>query len=174
MNTAFLDAQNLSWKIHHVEQGFADRSILKTYQSERKQIAENLLDFDARYAKLFSQRLPAAEEVAGAAKATADRHDEPENEFVKTFKESCEFTSGYGVAYGPNIFNWSPQDHPASQNSMFYRYPEETALRTGRIMIPANVTRVTDANPIHLGMLLIHLQPILLTASQTALPLTPS
>jgi len=27
MNTAFLDAQNLAWKIHHVESGFADRSI---------------------------------------------------------------------------------------------------------------------------------------------------
>ena len=31
MNTAFLDAQNLAWKIHHVERGFADRSILKSY-----------------------------------------------------------------------------------------------------------------------------------------------
>ncbi|KAK3066768.1 hypothetical protein LTR53_016741, partial [Teratosphaeriaceae sp. CCFEE 6253] len=47
MNTAFLDAQNLAWKIHHVESGFADRSILKSYESERKLIAENLLNFDA-------------------------------------------------------------------------------------------------------------------------------
>lgn len=151
MNTAFLDAQNLAWKIHHVESGFADRSILKTYESERKKIAENLLDFDARYAKLFSQRQPAAEEVAGAAKTTADRNDEPENEFVKTFKESCEFTSGYGVAYPPNIFNWSPEGHPASKNSLIAVYPKETALRTGRILIPSTVTRVTDANPTHLG-----------------------
>jgi hypothetical protein len=152
MNTAFLDAQNLAWKIHHVESGFASRSILRTYESERKAIAERLLDFDARYAKLFSQRQPAAEEVAGAARTTANRNDEPENEFVKTFKESCEFTSGYGVAYPENVYNWS-KAHPASGNSMFLKYPEETALRTGRIFIPATVTRVTDANPTHLGII---------------------
>ena len=109
MNTAFLDAQNLSWKIHHVERLFAHRCILKTYESERKKIAENLLAFDAKYAKLFSERLPAAAEVASADQAAGT---EPQNQFVKTFIESCEFTSGYGVAYPENVFNWSER-HPA-------------------------------------------------------------
>jgi 2-polyprenyl-6-methoxyphenol hydroxylase-like FAD-dependent oxidoreductase len=53
MNTAFLDALNLAWKIHHVEAGFADRSLLNSYESERKLIAENLLNFDAKYAALL-------------------------------------------------------------------------------------------------------------------------
>jgi hypothetical protein len=142
MNTAFLDAQNLAWKIHHVESGFADRRILETYESERKLVAENLLNFDSKYAALFSQR-PSNDSV----KAATENQGE-ENAFIKTFKESCEFTSGYGVAYDPNEFNWSPE-HPA-QSPLILSYPEGTTLRTGRIFKNANVTRVVDANQIHL------------------------
>ncbi|TAQ85556.1 hypothetical protein B7494_g6107 [Chlorociboria aeruginascens] len=145
MNTAFLDAQNLAWKIHHVESGFADRSLLHSYESERKLIAENLLNFDAKYAALFSQRPPAAKDVAAATKQSGDEADE-ENQFIKTFKEACEFTSGYGVAYNPNSLNWS-SSHPA-QSSLIN--PSSNKLRTGRILINSNVTRVVDANTVHL------------------------
>ena len=150
MNTAFLDAQNLAWKIHHVESGFADRSILKSYESERKLVAESLLNFDAAYAKLFSQRQPSAGEVGSVNKHTSgEQQPAEENEFIKTFKASCEFTSGYGVAYGPNNFNWS--DSHSAQNPLFLSEPAGTTkLRTGRILIPATVTRVSDANPVHL------------------------
>lgn len=141
MNTAFLDAHNLAWKIHAVEKGFAHRDLLRTYESERRHIAEQLLDFDNRYAKLFSQRPPAAGEVRAASSA-----DSSDNEFIKTFKESCEFTSGYGVAYKPNELNWS-SEHPAKSPLI---HPEGIRLRTGRIMINANVTRVSDSNPVHL------------------------
>ncbi|KAH8816277.1 FAD binding domain-containing protein [Xylogone sp. PMI_703] len=148
MNTAFLDALNLAWKIHHVESGFADRSLLHSYEPERKSVAENLLNFDAKYAALFSQRPPAAKDVqaATAEKAGQAIEAEEENEFIKTFKESCEFTSGYGVAYGPNAINWSPS-HP-TQSSIIH--PKGTKLRTGRLLINANVTRVVDANVVHL------------------------
>ncbi|KAJ3570076.1 hypothetical protein NPX13_g5853 [Xylaria arbuscula] len=144
MNTAFLDAQNLAWKIHAVEAGFADRALLKTYEPERKEVAENLLAFDNKYAKLFSERRPAATEVQAASKHT-NGHSE-DNDFIKTFKESCEFTSGYGVAYGPNALNWSPS-HPAQSHLI---HPEGTKLRTGRLMVNADVTRVVDANVVHL------------------------
>jgi len=147
MNTAFLDAQNLAWKIHHVEAGFSPRSILKTYEAERKQIAENLLNFDAKYAKLFSQRQSSAG-VVDSAQQASDGSSCVENEFIKTFKESCEFTSGYGVAYPMNVFNWS-SSHPA-KSPLFLSYPDQTKLRTGRVLNNATVTRVVDANVIHL------------------------
>ncbi|RYO86519.1 hypothetical protein DL766_003036 [Monosporascus sp. MC13-8B] len=147
MNTAFLDAQNLAWKIHAVEAGFADRTLLTTYEPERRAVAESLLDFDNRYAKLFSQRPPAAREVQAASNHTTGSATE-ENEFIKTFKESCEFTSGYGVAYGPNFLNWSPS-HPA-QSPLVLTYPEDTRLQPGHLMINADVTRVVDANFVHL------------------------
>ncbi|KAH7021219.1 FAD binding domain-containing protein [Microdochium trichocladiopsis] len=145
MNTAFLDAQNLAWKIHAVESGFAARALLTTYEPERKDVAESLLAFDNKYAKLFSARPPAANEVKAASDNSSDSFME-DNEFVKTFKESCAFTSGYGVAYKPNALNWSPS-HPA-QSSLIH--PKGTKLETGRLMINANVTRVADANVVHL------------------------
>ncbi|KAI9744921.1 MAG: hypothetical protein M1818_001847 [Claussenomyces sp. TS43310] len=148
MNTAFLDAQNLAWKIHHVEAGFADRSILHSYEAERKLVAESLLNFDSKYAALFSQRPPAAKHVQAASEQGSGKslpHAE-ENEFIKIFKESCEFTSGYGVAYGPNDLNWSSR-HPAKSRLID---PRGTTLRTGRLFVNANVTRVVDANVVHL------------------------
>lgn len=148
MNTAFLDALNLAWKIHHVEAGFADKSLLHSYESERKLIAENLLNFDAKYAALFSQRPPAAQDVAAATERGAEQTapDAEENEFIKTLKESCEFTSGYGVAYDPNSLNWSAS-HPAQSVVI---NPKGNKNRTGRILINSNVTRVVDANTVHL------------------------
>lgn len=143
MNTAFHDALNLAWKIHHVEAGFANRSILQSYETERKRIAEDLLNFDARYAKLFSRRVPSAGEVGAVA---GNQEGCEANEFVEVFKSSQELTSGYGIAYGSNEFNWSPEH--SAQSRLFN--PKGTTLRTGRIMPPANVTRVIDANVVQL------------------------
>jgi hypothetical protein len=149
MNTAFLDALNLAWKIHAVEAGFAKRSLLETYEPERKDVAETLLAFDNKYAKLFSERPPQANEVAAASNhsdAANQSAATEENEFIKTFKEACEFTSGYGVFYKPNALNWSPS-HPA-QSSVIH--PASTKLVPGRLFRIADVTRVVDANVVHL------------------------
>ncbi|KAH7134838.1 FAD binding domain-containing protein [Dactylonectria estremocensis] len=146
MNTAFLDAQNLAWKIHAVEAGFANRELLKTYEPERKNVAETLLDFDNRYAKLFSQRPPPADTVKAATANNASSKNHEDNEFIKTFKESCAFTSGYGVSYGPNALNWSPE-HQAKSTLI---HPKGTKLLTGRLFVNSDVTRVVDANVVHL------------------------
>ena len=140
MNTAFHDALNLAWKLHAVESGLAKRSILSTYETERKDIAETLLNFDSRYAALFSKRRPTAGEV-GSASHTAAANGE-EDEFVKTFKSSCEFTSGYGVAYKSNVFNWD-DSHPAK--SPLFNIPG-VKLTPGRAFTPAKVTRLADSN----------------------------
>lgn len=145
MNTAFHDALNLAWKIHAVESGFANRSILSTYETERKQIAEELLAFDNKYAALFSTRRPSAGEV-GSASHVKVANDGEEDEFVKTFKSSCEFTSGYGVAYEANVFNWDPS-HPAK--SSLFGIPG-VRLTPGRVFTPTTVTRLADANIVHL------------------------
>lgn len=143
MNTAFHDAINLAWKLHLVESGFANRDILETYEVERKFIAETLLDFDNKYAALFSQRIPSAAEVSDAHEGSQSQQDNP---FVEMFKANCEFTSGFGVAYKGNIFNHSEQ-HP-------FQHPlvitDSEKLRPGRIIPPSDVTRVVDANVVHL------------------------
>lgn len=147
MNMAFLDALNLAWKIHAVEGGLAHRKLLETYESERRSAAERLLNFDNRYAKLFSQRQPAAYVVEAVSSNGSNNHcNEKDDEFVKTFKESCELTSGHGVSYQPNNLNWSP-GHPATSSLM---HPEGTTLRTGHMFLSSNVTRVVDAHRVHL------------------------
>ena len=143
MNTAFHDALNLAWKLHHVEAGWANRSILQSYESERKNVAEELLDFDAKYAALFSQRIPSTGEVGAASE---DHKDGEANEFVRVFKSSQEFTSGYGIFYGPNEFNWS-SNHSA-QSHLFN--PIGNTVRIGCVMPSANVIRVVDANEVQL------------------------
>jgi hypothetical protein len=105
------------------------------------------LTFDAKYAALFSERPPAARNIAavtqtGPIKGAAAVEDE----FIRTFKESCQFTSGYGVAYNPNPLDWS-LSHPV-QSSIID--PKGGRNRTGRIFINSNVTRVVDANTVHL------------------------
>ncbi|KAG8628061.1 hypothetical protein KVT40_003934 [Elsinoe batatas] len=132
MNTAFLDAQNLAWKIHHVESGFADRSILKSYESERKLIAENLLNFDAAYAKLFSQRAPS--EVQDAS-TNASKSSASENDFIRILQ--------------PQHLQLVPS-HPAQSPLFLSHAAGTTKLRTGRLLHNATVTRVTDANVVHL------------------------
>lgn len=145
MNTAFHDALNMAWKLHAVESGFANRSILSTYESERKDIAETLLNFDAKYAALFSKRRPSAGEVGSASHATVGGAGE-EDEFVKTFKSSCEFTSGYGVAYKPNIFTW---DASHAAQSPLFKVPG-VHLTPGRAFTPTTVTRLADSNFVEL------------------------
>ena len=144
MNTAFHDAINFAWKMHLVESGFASRDILSTYEVERKFIAETLLNFDNKYAALFSQRQPTASEVDDAHKH--DSESAHKNEFVEMFKANCEFTSGFGVAYNENILNHSSAH--AFQHPLIIANSQK--LRPGRIMPPSNVTRVVDANVVHL------------------------
>ncbi|KKK17677.1 hypothetical protein AOCH_000933 [Aspergillus ochraceoroseus] len=137
MNTAFHDALNMAWKIHAVESGLAQRSILSTYETERKHIAETLLDFDNKYAALFSKRRPTAGEV-GSASHTATVAGGEEDEFIKTFKSSCEFTSGYGVAYQPTSSTGIPRTLRNPPSSMFPAFT------------PSTVTRLADSNFVHL------------------------
>ena len=143
MNFGFLDAQNFAWKFHLVESGFARRSILKTYEQVRKLVAQKLIAFDAKYAELFSSRIPSTDEVKDAVNSI-DHHDATEsNEFVRYFKQSSEFTSGYGVDYGPNCLNWGPD------KSRISALPGHE-LRSGRVFPLATVTRVVDARVVDL------------------------
>ncbi|KAH0541698.1 hypothetical protein FGG08_003861 [Glutinoglossum americanum] len=146
MNYGFLDAQNFAWKFHLVESGFATQAILHTYEEERKKMAQKLIDFDAKYAALFSSRPPSVSEVEDAVRCKDHGEAEESNEFVRTFKQSTEFTSGYGVHYDPNCLNWS-EAHPA-KSPLFS--PPGVKLLPGRVFPPVTVTRVSDACIAHL------------------------
>ena len=139
MNTAFLDAQNLAWKIHAVERGFMTRSTLATYGSERMHVAKRLLDFDARYSKLFSEQ-----------HQKQSNGDPADSEFVKVFCDASEFTSGYGVSYPRNNLNVGLDLPSSGQPSLLMVYPSETLLRSGHLFPALDVKRVVDGKIINL------------------------
>jgi phenol 2-monooxygenase len=88
MNVSMQDSFNLGWKIASVVKGNADRSILKTYQSERRKIAKDLIDFDHKFSRLFSGR---------PAKDVMDAEGISMDEFKNAFVKGNMFASGIGV-----------------------------------------------------------------------------
>ena len=101
MNVSMQDTYNLVWKIGLVVKGLAKRSILKTYQSERRRIAQDLIAFDHRFSRLFSGR---------PAKDAANEAGIPMAEFKDAFVKGNMFTSGLTVDYGASILVAKPGD----------------------------------------------------------------
>lgn len=67
--------------------GTCDRSILKTYQSERRRIAQDLIDFDHKFSRLFSGR---------PAKDVMDAEGISMEAFKEAFEKGNMFASGIG------------------------------------------------------------------------------
>ncbi|KAK5951490.1 hypothetical protein OHC33_007546 [Knufia fluminis] len=88
MNTGIQDAYNLAWKLALILKGRANPSLLETYNSERCHIANQLIDFDTKFAKLFG-----------------DQSALNSGDFEKTWKEAQGFTSGLAQEYpaGPLV-----------------------------------------------------------------------
>jgi phenol 2-monooxygenase len=80
-------AYNLGWKLAHVVKGYSDSAILKTYQSERRRIAQDLINFDYRFSRLFSGR---------PAKDVMDEEGISMEEFKMAFQKGNMFASGIG------------------------------------------------------------------------------
>lgn len=71
-----------------VVKGTCDRSVLKTYQSERRKIAQDLIDFDHKFSRLFSGR---------PAKDVMDAEGISMDEFKDAFAKGNMFASGIGM-----------------------------------------------------------------------------
>ena len=101
MNVSMQDTYNLGWKICLVVRGLAKRSILRTYQSERRRVAQDLIGFDHRFSRLFSGR---------PAKDAADEVGISMAEFKDAFEKGRMFASGLAVDYGASILVAKPGD----------------------------------------------------------------
>ncbi|KAL8898131.1 MAG: hypothetical protein Q9207_006857, partial [Kuettlingeria erythrocarpa] len=76
-----------------VVNGIAKPSILKTYESERRAVAQELIAFDQEYSRLWSSRPKKdAEDTNGLSMAA----------FERAFIQQQLFASGFGVHYPPN------------------------------------------------------------------------
>jgi phenol 2-monooxygenase (NADPH) len=87
-------AYNLGWKLASVINKTSHRGILKTYESERRAIAQELITFDHKFSRLFSGR---------PAKNIMDEEGISMDEFKRVFREGAMFASGIAVDYGPSV-----------------------------------------------------------------------
>ncbi|KAK8138115.1 hypothetical protein PG984_001495 [Apiospora sp. TS-2023a] len=101
MNISMQDCYNLGWKLGLVCRGIAKPSILKTYQSERRRVARDLIEFDNRFARLFSGR---------PAKDIMDAEGVSMDEFKEAFVQGNMFACGLSVNYGPSNLVMKPGD----------------------------------------------------------------
>jgi hypothetical protein len=99
MNVSMQDAYNLGWKLSLVVKGIAQPSILKTYQSERRRIAQDLIAFDHKFSRLFSGR---------PAKDVMDEEGVDMGEFQQAFVKGNMFASGLSVDYGTSMLVAKP------------------------------------------------------------------
>ncbi|OTB07665.1 hypothetical protein M426DRAFT_317967 [Hypoxylon sp. CI-4A] len=139
MNVSMQDTYNLGWKIALVAKGIAKPSILGTYQSERRQIAQDLIDFDHRFSRLFSGR---------PAKDVMDIEGISMEEFKDAFLKGNMFASGLSVNYGPSELVSKTPGTPGA-DVFAKRQALATGLPVGMRFNSFKVVSQADARPWH-------------------------
>jgi phenol 2-monooxygenase len=125
MNVSMQDGFNLGWKLGHVLEGRSPESLLSTYSAERQVIAKNLIEFDKEWSSLMAAR---PDELADPT--------ELEDFYVRT----AEFPAGFMTQYPPSMLI-----SEATHQALASGFP------IGKRFKSAIVTRVCDANPVHIG-----------------------
>lgn len=130
MNVSMQDGFNLGWKLASVLRGQAIPDLLHTYSAERQTIAEELIDFDRKWAGMFSDPPKNAEGDSGVDPA----------ELQQYFLKQGRFTAGTATRYAPSIISAEPaHEHLAKGFIIGMRFHS------------APVIRLADAKPIQLG-----------------------
>jgi phenol 2-monooxygenase len=130
MNVSMADTWNLGWKLAAVLRGRARPELLHTYSDERQKIAQQLIDFDREFAKMFSAH-PTEDGGTGGV--------DPE-EFQQYFITQGRFTAGVATKYAPSMITAEP---------LFEHLAE--GFPVGMRFHSAPVVRLADAKPVHLG-----------------------
>ncbi|THU93886.1 hypothetical protein K435DRAFT_724952 [Dendrothele bispora CBS 962.96] len=132
MNASMNDSYNLVWKLAHVLRGWASPDLLKTYEFERRKYAQDLINFDKNFAKLFS----------GKPRTELNQDGVSHEEFIRAFQTFGGFTSGIGVHYEPSIIA-----NPKHQNLA-------SGLVIGERVPPQHLIRAADGRPFEIQDLL--------------------
>uniref|UniRef100_A0A4E9DWX9 Phenol 2-monooxygenase n=1 Tax=Gibberella zeae TaxID=5518 RepID=A0A4E9DWX9_GIBZA len=144
MNVSMQDSFNLGWKIANVVKGLASRSILDTYEVERKGIANALIDFDHKFSRLFSGR---------PAKDIMDEEGISMDEFKEAFEKGNLFASGIAVDYEKSVIVAKP-DSTSADDNILKRQALAPQIKLGMRVPSVKVLNQSDARPWHLQGLL--------------------
>ncbi|KAF5565844.1 phenol 2-monooxygenase [Fusarium napiforme] len=128
MNVSLQDGFNIGWKMAHVLTGRAPPSVLETYVLERQQTAQQLIEFDRSFSKLFSSEHRKANGITAK-----DFHDK--------FVETGRYTAGMATKYKPSVLTSLDE----SDNSI------ASGLTVGMRFPSAPVVRLSDTKPMQLN-----------------------
>ncbi|KAF8470314.1 FAD binding domain-containing protein [Russula ochroleuca] len=128
MNASMNDTHNLAWKLAHVLHGWADISLLKTYESERRKYAQDLIAFDKTFSALFSEKF----------RVDNEGHNPTHEEFMGAFQSYGNFSSGVGVHYAPSAV--TETTHQAAAPNLII----------GQRLLPHLLVRAADAREVNI------------------------
>ncbi|OKP09256.1 Phenol 2-monooxygenase [Penicillium subrubescens] len=144
MNVSMMDSYNLAWKLMYHLNGLAPEPtatgtptpLLDSYQTERHQIAQQLIDFDRKFSTMFSGKMGATEGLT-------------QEEFQQAFKLGNGFTSGCGVEYPEStvVLRDDLEDSTSPVKGTDYL---SGILRPGRRLLDVRVLRHADGAQRHI------------------------
>ncbi len=132
MNVSMSDTWNLGWKLAAVLRGTAKPELLHTYSGERQKVAQELIEFDREFARMFSAPPKETSDIEGEGVV-------PE-EFQRHFVQQGRFTAGVATRYAPSMITAE-----AAYQHLAKGFP------VGMRFHSAPVVRLADAKPMHLG-----------------------
>ncbi|KAF9046227.1 FAD binding domain-containing protein [Panaeolus papilionaceus] len=123
MNAGINDSHNLAWKLAQVLKGYVKPTLLQTYDQERRKYAHDLIDFDKRLARAFSERerLQSDSSSNGALR----------KELQQVFAASNAFMIGVGIQYSESIITETTYQSLASGLQIGQRFPPHIFVRAG-------------------------------------------
>jgi len=134
LNTSLPDTFNLGWKMAAVLQRKSDPKLLHTYSTERRKVAQQLIDADRELSRLVATR-PNTEGAPDKAKVDTAK--------IEAFmKRQRGFVSGTSIEYFPSYI-CTGQEHQSLA----------TGYKIGQRFHSAEATRVADGRSQHLGHL---------------------
>ena len=134
LNTSLPDTFNLGWKLAAVLQGKSHPKLLQTYASERRKVAQMLIDADRQMSALVATR-PTARKDAGQAKtSTAD--------IEKFIARQNGFIAGTSIGYDSSFICTGEENQHLA-----------TGFKIGQRFHSAKAIRVADGRPQQLGHL---------------------
>jgi len=129
LNVSVQDAFNLGWKLAAVLRGRAPTSLLATYSAERREIAQNLIDFDREWAAMMAAPLKSPQTPHGVDPADLQSY----------FIQHGRFTAGVMTCYRPSALTGETEHQALAKG-----------FEVGTRFHSAPVVRFADARAIEL------------------------
>lgn len=134
MNVSIHDAFNLGWKLAMVLLGRCRPSLLDTYSSERRTIAQELIALDKTFSTLVAAKTTANQEVT--------EEDTNTDDIEKYLATKNAFIAGTGVCYKPSIICADAEHQHLA-----------TGFEIGQRFHSSKASRLCDGRRLHIGHL---------------------